>query len=120
MSEPKMSLSDLCVANGYPPIPQRPHEKILREVLTKYKTNLATIKGVSRKKGNVAAKAEIYYRFYKELGWPYNRIAKFFNKDHTTIRHLVLKVEKIGIDGASTYRWQGDRRRGPAKAAGSV
>jgi len=65
--------------------------RILIEVATKHNLPVGDVRGEKRKNRFVLARHEAFYRFRVELGWSYPKIGTFFNRDHTSIYHGVMK-----------------------------
>ncbi|MDH5796968.1 MAG: hypothetical protein OEZ19_00260 [Paracoccaceae bacterium] len=66
---------------------QTPFMNILREVCEAHDLKREVIFSRNRSKKVVIARAIIYDRIRKELGWSYPKIGKLFGRDHTTILH---------------------------------
>jgi len=64
-----------------------PFMDILRDVCKSQGVTRDEIFSRNRNKKLVMARAVIYDRIRKELGWSYPRIGKIFGRDHTTVLH---------------------------------
>ena len=56
--------------------------------------SLKDIRGKNKSPEYVDARMAIWFIAYKFLGYSYNAIARFYNRDHTTIIHGVKKIRR--------------------------
>jgi len=84
--------------------PHQEHMQIVRDVAKDHKVSVSEILGGYRDARIIIARHAAYAAVWKATGWPYTRVARFFNREHTTVIY--------GI-GAHLYR-QG-KRYGPVK-----
>ena len=71
-----------------------PHERTLelvREIAFKNQMTAAQILGPSREKPVAKVRHAIICKLYLE-GWGKSEIARFFNRDHTTIGYVIRKL----------------------------
>lgn len=57
--------------------------------------NVAWIFGKTRTRNIIPWRHYSWYRLRVDLNWAYPKIARFFNRDHSTIQHGVKKVEGV-------------------------
>lgn len=66
---------------------QTPFMDIVRQTCETHDVTRDAIFSKNRSKKVVMARAIIYDRIRKELGWSYPKIGKLFGRDHTTVLH---------------------------------
>lgn len=69
--------------------------KLIRETADKHGIDPNKITGRNRRVPAVLCRWEVYYRAKKELNISYNKIARVFKTDHTTVMHGVQKFETL-------------------------
>lgn len=70
---------------------------LIREIADKHGIDPNVITKPNRKVPAVLCRWEVYYRAKTELGMSYNKIARVFKTDHTTVMHGVKKFDQIQI-----------------------
>lgn len=60
----------------------------------RYNVTLGELHGVTRANGVVRARACVWRAFKQDFGMSYVAIGKRFQKDHTTVRHAVLRISE--------------------------
>jgi chromosomal replication initiation ATPase DnaA len=63
------------------------HQRIIFDVAEKHGVSTVTMLSPCRDRAFVNAREEAYRRLRDELGYSYPRIAKIFNRDHSTVVH---------------------------------
>jgi chromosomal replication initiation ATPase DnaA len=73
-----------------------PHEQTLarvREILDPYGIDLEELRSCRRPFRSVEARWAVIRYLREEKGWYNNRIARFINRDHSTVKHAIDKAE---------------------------
>jgi chromosomal replication initiation ATPase DnaA len=63
------------------------HQRIIFDVAEKHGVSTVTMLSPCRDRAFVNAREEAYRRLRDELGYSYPKIAKIFNRDHSTVVH---------------------------------
>lgn len=72
-------------------------ERILIETANRHKISVKDLKSGLRTNKLVDARRECMYRLRTELRLPLTAIAKFMNRDHTSVLHALRRYEKTRL-----------------------
>jgi chromosomal replication initiation ATPase DnaA len=90
-----MSVQQTVLSLWKGPLPRvRTMARILAEVSEETGISVAAMKGPSRYRIIVYPRQEAIWRMVQEDRWTWAQIARFFNRDHTTIIFAFRQVEK--------------------------
>jgi len=82
------------IVNFAGPAPITNGERILIETAAKHKISIKDLRSSAKYSKIVNARWECMYRLKVELNLPLTAIARFMNRDHTSVLHALRKYEK--------------------------